>query len=125
MGADVTQPLDSPANEALLPAAQWDLLVFSYVLAENMRALRAGGYEALLRGLLASLRLGACCLVLDSSSSFHEELKQLAAELGLRACCLSGALAGSKALPRNCLVLLAEPLGASGAEGDGCTASPV
>ncbi|CAK0843921.1 unnamed protein product, partial [Prorocentrum cordatum] len=61
--ADVARPLDSVANAGLLESAgRWDLLVFSYVLVENMQAVRAGGF-AFLRDLLAVAPEGAVCVV--------------------------------------------------------------
>lgn len=103
--ADVTQSLDHAANRAISPAAEWDLIVFSYVLAENARGVRDGDF-AMLRGLFANMRPGACCMVLDASEQLHEDLLNLARSYGLQASQLTRSYtAGRSCLPRNCIII--------------------
>merc|ERR1712194_906170 len=82
--ADVTQSLGHVANRAISPAGEWDLIVFSYVLDENAQGVRDSDF-AMLRGLFASMRPGACCIVLDASEKLHYALLDLARSCGLQA----------------------------------------
>lgn len=103
--ADVRLSLDHPANRAIMPGADWDLTVFSYVLAENAQGVRDNDF-AMLRGLFAVMRPGACCMVLDASEKLHDDLLNLAQRYGLEASqCIRPHMAGRSALPRNCIII--------------------
>lgn len=104
--ADVTLPLSNAANKALLPASTWDIVLFSYVLVENAQSLHAGGY-CLLKDLFSGLKLGACCIIVDSSTKLQQDIECLGDGCGMRALHLAkSARPSCGAMPRNCLVLV-------------------
>ena len=81
---DITLPIDAPANEQLMDAAATlHLLLASYVIAENARALEASGF-AFFETLFAKLPDKAMVLVLETTHrSFGGVVR--AAQRGLKA----------------------------------------